>query len=235
MAAVEETPSLTGEFVGETHRVLECTQTHPLRNQHQKGPICLGVVREVTESWQRAKQVVLFPLGTLPHIQHHNAAKWLPHPGEHLSSAPYNVTAVLRQKSMALMKEQIKTRKIELSIEETANLSDAEFKTLVIRMLTEMVQYGWKIEEKMKAMKSQIKEYVQGTKSEGKETGTQINDLEEKEERNIQPEQNEETRIQKNEERLRNLQDNFKHSNIWIIGCQKEKRGSKKLKSYLNK
>ena len=43
---------------------------------------------------------------------------------------------------MALMKEQIKTRKIELSIEETANLSDAEFKTLVIRMLTEMVQYG---------------------------------------------------------------------------------------------
>ena len=35
---------------------------------------------------------------------------------------------------------------------------------------------------------------------------------------NIQPEQNEETRIQKNEERLRNLKDNFKHSNIWIIG-----------------
>ena len=25
-------------------------------------------------------------------------------------------------------------------------------------------------------------------------------------------------RIQKNEERLRNLQDNFKHSNIWIVG-----------------
>ena len=66
----------------------------------------------------------------------------------------------------------------------------------------------------MKAMKSQIKEYVQGTKSEGKETGTQINDLEEKEERNIQPKQNEERKIQKNEEGLRNLQDNFKHSKI---------------------
>ena len=39
-----------------------------------------------------------------------------------------------------------------------------------------------------------------------------------KEEINIQPEQNEETRIQKNEERLRNLWDNFKHSNIQIIG-----------------
>ena len=42
--------------------------------------------------------------------------------------------------------------------------------------------------------------------------------MEQKEEINIQQEQNEETRIQKHEERLRNLQDNFIHSNIWIIG-----------------
>ena len=87
----------------------------------------------------------------------------------------------------------------------------------------------------MKVSLCEIKKNLQGTSSDRKETRTQINDLEEKEERNIQPEQNEETRIQKNEERLRNLQDNFKHSNIWIIGCQKEKRGSKKLKTYLNK
>ena len=37
--AAVETPNLTGESVGETHRVLECTQAHPPRNQHQKGPI----------------------------------------------------------------------------------------------------------------------------------------------------------------------------------------------------
>ena len=42
--------------------------------------------------------------------------------------------------------------------------------------------------------------------------------MEHKEEINIQPEQNEETRIQKNEQRLRNLWDNFKHSNIQLIG-----------------
>ena len=42
------------------------------------------------------------------------------------------------------MKEEIKTPKIELSSEEVANLSDAEFKTLVIRMLTEMVGYSKK-------------------------------------------------------------------------------------------
>ena len=70
----------------------------------------------------------------------------------------------------------------------------------------------------MKAMESEIKKNIQGTNSEGKETGTQINNLEQKEEINIQPEQNEETRIQKNEERLRNLQDIFIRPNIWIIG-----------------
>ena len=43
---------------------------------------------------------------------------------------------------------------------------------------------------------------------------TQINGLDQKEERNIQPEQNKETRIQKYEERLRNLWNNFKCSNM---------------------
>ena len=70
----------------------------------------------------------------------------------------------------------------------------------------------------MKAMKSEIKENIQGINSDGKETRTQINRLEQKKERSIQPEKNEETRIQKNEERLRNLWNNFKTSNIRIIG-----------------
>ena len=67
-------------------------------------------------------------------------------------------------------------------------------------------------------MLRETKENVQGTSSVGKETGTQINGVDQKEERNIQPEKNEETRIQENEERLRNFQDIFKHSNIRIIG-----------------
>ena len=45
-----------------------------------------------------------------------------------------------------------------------------------------------------------------------------LNGMDQKEETNIQPEKNEETRIQKNEKRLRNLQDIFKCSNILIIG-----------------
>ena len=66
----------------------------------------------------------------------------------------------------------------------------------------------------MKVALCEIKKNLQRTNSEGKETRTQINCLEQKEEINIQPEQNEKTRIQKNEERLRNLQDIFKCSNI---------------------
>ena len=50
------------------------------------------------------------------------------------------------------------------------------------------------------------------------EKETQINGVDQKEERNIQAEKNEETRIRKNEERLRNLQDILKCSNIQIIG-----------------
>ena len=64
-------------------------------------------------------------------------------------------------------------------------------------MLTEMVEYGRKIEEKVKAMQSEIKENVQGTNSDRKESRTQINSFEYKEEINIQLEQNEETKIQK--------------------------------------
>ena len=54
-------------------------------------------------------------------------------------------------------------------------------------MLTEMVECGCKLEGKMKAMQSEVKENVQGTNSDGKETGTQINSVEQKEERNSQP------------------------------------------------
>ena len=96
------------------------------------------------------------------------------------------------------MKEHTKAPEIiQLSNEEIANLSDAQFKTLVIRMLTELVEFGRKLDEKMKDMLRERKENVQGTNSDGKETGTQINGVDQKEGRNIQPGKNEETRIQK--------------------------------------
>ena len=132
------------------------------------------------------------------------------------------------------MKEQIKAPKTELSDEEIANLSDAVFKTLEIRMLTELSEYGHKIEEKVKAMQSERKKNIQGTNSEGKETRAQINDLEQKEEINIQSEHNEETKIQKMRRGLGTSRTtlNVPTSKSW--GARK-KRKSKKLKTYLKK
>ena len=59
---------------------------------------------------------------------------------------------------------------------------------LVIRTLTEFIEFGRKLDEKMKDMLRETKENVRGTNSEGKETGTQINSVDQKDERNIQPE-----------------------------------------------
>ena len=87
------------------------------------------------------------------------------------------------------MKEQIKApEKLQLSNKEIANLSDVQFKTLVIRKLIELVEFGCKLDEKMKAMLRETKENVQGTNSDGKETETQIHGVGHKEGRNIQPE-----------------------------------------------
>ena len=129
---------------------------------------------------------------------------------------------------MAQMKEQIKTLGKELTEDEIDNLSEA-------RMLTELVDYDHKIEEKVKAMKNEIKKNIQGTKSEGKETRTPINYLEWKEEINIQLEKNEGTRIQKNEERLRNIWDNLKHSNIQIIGVPEGEQEEQQIENLFEK
>ena len=137
------------------------------------------------------------------------------------------------------MNEQFKApEKIQLSDKETANLSDAQFKTLVIRMLQELTGYFNSLKKSQAAMKvtlCEIKKNLQGTNSDVKETRTQINGLEQKEERNIQSEQNEETRIQKNEERLRNLQDILKRSNIQIIGTLEGEEKEQEIETYLNK
>ena len=65
----------------------------------------------------------------------------------------------------------------------------------------------------------------------GRKLGLKINSLDQKEERNIQPEKNEETWIQKHEERLRNLQDIFKCSNIQIIGVPEGEEEEQKLEN----
>ena len=71
---------------------------------------------------------------------------------------------------MTQMKKQIKTPEKELSDEEIASPSDAEFKTLVIRMLTEMTEYRHKIEE-VKAMQSEVKKINRKPTVKGRKPG----------------------------------------------------------------
>ena len=82
----------------------------------------------MTEIRQRAEQAPLLPLSPSPTYSITTQRHGLPHPSEHLSSAPYYVMSGPRpkKKKMAQMKEQIKApEKIQLSNEEIANLSDA--------------------------------------------------------------------------------------------------------------
>ena len=124
------------------------------------------------------------------------------------------------KEKMTQMKEQFKApEEIQLSNEEIANLPDAQFKTLVIRVFQGLTGYFNSIKNTQAAMKvvlCEIKKNLQGTNSDGKETRTQINGLEQKEETFSQNRMNKQE-FKKNEERLRNLQDIFKHSNIGII------------------
>ena len=63
-----------------------------------------------------------------------------------------------RQRHMAQMKEQIKTPEKELNKMEISNLSDAEFKTLVIRMLKELSEDLSSIKKTQSEMKDTLSE-----------------------------------------------------------------------------
>ena len=88
---------------------------------------------------------------------------------------------------MAQMKEQSKTSERELSKEEITNPSDGEFKAMVIKMLTDLIEFVRKMKKQMKDTQNEIKQNIQRTNSDRKETSTQSNDLEQNEEINIQP------------------------------------------------
>ena len=97
-----------------------------------------------------------------------------------------------RQRNMAQMKEQIKTPEKELNNMEMSNLSDAEFKTLAIKMLKELsedLNSIKKIQSETKDSLIEVKNNLQGNNNRVDEAENQSNDLEHKEERKNQSEQ----------------------------------------------
>ena len=110
---------------------------------------------------------------TPPHRQHTTTQpSGLPHPGEYLRLCPLQHKRCTETKKYGPNERTGQNSRKKLSNKEIANQSNAEFKTLVIKMLTEMTEYSRKIKEEMMAIQSEMKKNIQGTNSKGKETGT---------------------------------------------------------------
>ena len=129
---------------------------------------------------------------------------------------------------MAQIKEQIKTPERELNKKEISNLSDEEFKIVVIRMLKELsedLSSIKKIQSEVKDTLIEIKRNLQGNNSRMTEAENQINDLEHREAKKHQSEQEEKRfKKKKNENSISSLWDKFKRSNICIIGGARRRR-----------
>ena len=100
-------------------------------------------------------------------------------------------------------------------------------------MLTELVEYGRKLEEKMKAMLSEIKENVQGTNSDRKDTGTQINGWTRRKKETFNQNRMKKQVFKKMRRGLGTSRISVNVPAPESYRCQKEKRKNKKLKTYL--
>ena len=120
----------------------------------------MWVAEGVTVIWQRVKRAPLLPLGPSPTYSRHSAAISVTPPRGTPKAPPLYVTGVPRPKKRAQMTEHFRAPEIiQLSIEQIASLLDAQFKTLIIKKLTELVEFGQKLDEKMKAILRQRKMY----------------------------------------------------------------------------
>ena len=92
----------------------------------------------------------MLPLSPSPMYSLTAQQQALPRPGEHLRLLPFIKQACQeKKKKMAEMIEHFKApEKIQLREEEIANLSNAQFKTLVIKTLTELVEFVRKPDDK---------------------------------------------------------------------------------------
>ena len=128
-----------------------------------------------------------------------------------------------RQRNKVQMKNHFKTPEKELNKMEINNLSDTEFKTLVIRMLN-------KLSEDLKSIKKthsetkdtviEMKNNLQGNNSRVDEAEDHINDLEHMEAKTTNQNKKKKKELKKNEDSASSLWNNFKKSNIRIMGAR---------------
>ena len=163
-----------------------------------------------------------------------------------------------RQRNKPQSKGKEESPEKELNEIETSNLSDIEFKIMVIRMLKELsenykelyerykelrgnyssMKKGQTINKNQKEMKStisEVKNTLEGITSRLDEADHQISELEDNVERKTQAEQQNVKRLKKNKDCFREFQENMKHNNIHIIAISEGKEKEQGLENMFEK
>ena len=146
-----------------------------------------------------------------------------------------------------------------LTEKEASQLSDTEFKAIVIGKLTELTENYQKLpgnyneltanyinmkekietinkgQEEMKNTISKLKNTVEGINSRIDGAEDQISELEDKVEKDSPKEQEKEKRLRKNKEELRELEDNMKRNNIHIIGIPEKEEKEQEIENLFEK
>ena len=138
-----------------------------------------------------------------------------------------------RQRNRPHMKEQVNSPE-ERDEMEACNLSEREFRVIIIRVFNNMkkdIETIKKDQSEIKSVISEINNTLEGINSRLDEAEDQISNLEDKVEKNTQAEQQKEKTIKKNEESLRNLWDNMKHNNIHTMGIPEGEESKKGIKN----
>ena len=154
-----------------------------------------------------------------------------------------------RQRNTQQIKEQSKNPQDQTNEEEIGSLPEKEFRLMIVKMFQNPGNRMKKIQETfnkdleepkskqimMKNTINEIKNSLEGINSRITEAEEPINDLEDNIVEITTSEQNKEKRMKIIEDTLRELWDSTKHTNIPIIGSQKNKRKRKTLRKYLKK
>ena len=128
------------------------------------------------------------------------------------------------------MKEQDKSPEKQLNEVEIGNLPEKEFRIIIVKMIQDLIERMEKMQntfskdlEQLKNKQIEMNDTLEGINSRITEAEEWISDLENRMVEITASEQN----IEKNEDSLRDLWDNVKHTNIHILGILKGKEGEK--------
>ena len=173
VAAAREIPSLTGEFIGETHWVLECTHNHPpTQESAAEGPSLLVGSRGSTASRPRVRKWHGSLLDPSPTYSDTTQQHGLLYPVKYLRLCHLQCNSYTETKKYGPNERTDQSSKNRIKWWKDSQPIRCTVQTLVIRMLTEMAEYGRKVEEKLRLCKVKWREMYREPPVKGRKPGT---------------------------------------------------------------